>query len=32
MFKIDAYGGKGWQTVEAPAPTPKIDLGLPEQR
>jgi len=30
--KIDAYGGRGWQTVEAPAPTPKVNLGLPEQR
>lgn len=30
--KADVYGGRGWQKIEEPAPTPKIDLGLPAQR
>ena len=30
--KADRYGGGGWKTIEAAAPAPKVDLGLPAQR
>jgi len=30
--KADVYGGRGWQKIEEPAPTPQVDLGLPTQR